>query len=73
MRKRFKWTRDRYYRAKHLARLLSAFEPYKLPDEQPGLARRYCDLMQPIWKQSDPFERPVWLRLEDTKPDGVPF
>lgn len=72
-RKRFKWTRERYYQAKHLTRLMGRFDPYHMPDRQPGLMGRYCDLMRPIWEQRCPFEIPVWMRLEASKPDGIPF
>ena len=72
-RKRFKWTRERYYKAKQLTRLVGRFDPYHIPDQQPGLMARYCELMRPIWEQRCKFEQPLWLRLEASKPDGIPF
>lgn len=70
MLKTFRWTRKRYYRAQHLARLQSQL---CTPMQTPAIGEAYFALMRPIWDQRDPLDRPLWLRLEDTKPDGIPF
>lgn len=71
-RDRFRWTRERYYRAHHLNRLLNRFQC--LP-EMPRLLERYYALRALHPQHDDPLKRLVCFRLDDKRrlDDGIPF
>ena len=68
-RRRFRWTRERYRKARHLARFFSRFV-YELPSEPPRLLQRYFELWQRHPQRDDPLLQPVRYRYER---DDIPF
>lgn len=70
--KRFQWTRARYHRAHHLARLLPRF--YILPEEAPALVQRYWNLWEQHPQRSDELAQPMMSREPYCwRDDGLPF
>lgn len=67
--KRFRWTRGRYRKAHHLARLLARF--YILPDDAPELVQRYFRLWEQHQQSADPLLAPLRWRLG--LDDEIPF
>ena len=68
---KFKWTRKRFYKAKHLSRLLCQF-----PVNAPPLVDRYHQLLTDHYDtcaRRDPLSEPIQYRLERSKDDGIPF
>lgn len=68
---RFRWTRARYRRADHLARLLSRMQ-HDL-HAPPELVERYFRLWSRYRPEADPLAEPLWLRLSRFKGDDIPF
>lgn len=64
-----KWTRKRWYRAKHLSRLLTLIRPYG-PDI-PQLVDDYIDIVEQLDRR-DPLADPIRYRLALHKGE-VPF
>lgn len=69
-RKRFRWTRARYYKAHRLSRYFDR-HVYDLPSDPPVLLRLFWDLMKGIGR-SDPLLTPMRLR-ERYQSDDIPF
>lgn len=68
---RFKWTRKRFYKAKHLSRLLCQFQA-----SAPPLVDRYHELLNENYDtcgRRDPLSEPIQYRLERFKGDEIPF
>jgi hypothetical protein len=70
MAKPFRWTRAKYKRAHHLARLFAGFLHYR--SEVPELVRRYQELEQQYPNCSDPLLTPLRYRA-DLRFGDVPF
>jgi len=72
-RTRFRWTRERYYRAQHLDRLLPQLTSTTSP---PSLVVRLHELIRQnpgMWNR-DPLDRPLWLRHHERFGDpDIPF
>lgn len=68
MAKKFRWTRARYKRASHLARLLPQMFGWR--STPPLLVQRYLDLWKQHPQQTDPLTVPYWRRYPT---DDVPF
>ncbi len=64
----FRWTRAKYKRASHLARLLPQI--YSIHASAPPLVQRWLDLMEPIGQQRDPLTVPLRYRHPS---DEIPF
>ena len=67
-RKRFKWTRAKYRRADHLARLLG--RQITVVGEEPDLVRRYFELWARHPQHNDPLLQPLRYRVGL---DDIPF
>lgn len=68
-RRRFRWTRERYRKAQHLARFYGRWV-YELPSEPPRLLQRYFELWERHPQRDDPLLQPVKYRYER---DDIPF
>jgi hypothetical protein len=62
-RRRFRWTRERYRKAQHLARFFSRWV-YELPGEPPRLLQRYFELWERHPQRDDPLLQPVRYRYD---------
>lgn len=72
-RRRFRWTRERYRKAAHLARYF-ARHGYSLPSEPPALVRRYWALWERHPQRDDPLTKPMcWREPYISRDDDVPF
>jgi hypothetical protein len=60
--KRFKWTRERYYRAHHLSRLLMRLNGYGYAP--PPLVQRLIDLYALHPEKHDPLTTPIEWRYD---------
>ena len=68
---KFRWTRERFYKAQHLNRLLC-----QLPVNAPPLVDRYHKLMNEHYDtccRRDPLLEHLEYRLERFKGDEIPF
>ena len=68
--RKFKWSRDRYRKAHHLARLFSRWDCQQLPSEPPDLLRRYFELWERHPQHNDPLLMPLKYRYDTS---GIPF
>jgi len=68
-RHRFRWTRERYRKAQHLARFFSRWM-YDLPSETPRLLQRYFDLWERHPQRNDQLLQPLAYRYDR---DDIPF
>lgn len=64
--KRFRWTRTKYRRAQHLARLLARFE--NMPSDAPAIVERYWGLWAQYHSYGDPLLRPISWRYDPEIP-----
>lgn len=71
-RKRFKWTRSRYYKARSLVRFMNR-HVCELPDEMPDLMRRYVELWERHPQREDLLELPQWRRPRYSELNDIPF
>jgi hypothetical protein len=71
-RRRFRWTRERYYKAAHLSRYF-ARHVYDLPSEPPGLLERYWELWRRYPCGDDPLLTPLRHRHAFRDDDDIPF
>ena len=72
-RKRFRWTRRRYEKARELARFMDR-HLCELPDQMPDLLRRYFDLWARYPQRDDPLTLPQWRRPQYSgRNDDIPF
>ncbi|MBX3610354.1 MAG: hypothetical protein KF871_10715 [Hydrogenophaga sp.] len=62
MSRRFRWTRERYYRAHHLSRLLLRLNGYSY--EPPSLVQRLMDLYALHPSNGDPLTVPIGWRYD---------
>lgn len=62
-RRRFRWTRERYRKASHLARFYSRWV-YDLPSEPPRLLKRYFELWESRPQRDDPLLQPLRYRFD---------
>lgn len=70
-RKRFRWTRRRYEKARELARFMDR-HLCELPDQMPDLLRRYVELWERHPQNDDPLLIPM-LRRPAYCRDDIPF
>lgn len=70
MNRRFRWTRERYYRAHHLNRLL-----WRFTGNAPALVERFHELIDstPGMNGTDPLTLPLRIRHWDRLDDSIPF
>lgn len=68
-RRRFRWTRERYYKAHHLSRFFARWV-YELPSEPPRLLQRLWELYERHPQNTDPLLTPLKYRHER---DEIPF
>lgn len=67
-RNRFRWTRERYYRAHHLSRFLLRLNGYGYAP--PPLVQRLIDLYARYPEKGDPLTTPIEYRYDR---DDIPF
>ena len=73
MRRRFRWTRERYRKAESLSRYFSR-HVYDLPSEPPELLRLLWELWAQHPQHNDPLLMPFKWRLRTFYPDDeIPF
>lgn len=68
---KFKWTRKRFYKAKHLSRLLC-----QMPVSEPPLVDLYHQLLSDHYDsvgRRDPLSEPIKYRLARFADDDIPF
>ena len=70
-RKRFRWTRRRYEKARELARFMDR-HLCELPDQMPDLLRRYVELWARHPQNEDPLLIPMQRRPAYCR-DDIPF
>lgn len=68
-RRRFRWTRERYYKARHLSRFFARWI-YELPSEPPRLLKHLWELCEQHPQNDDPLLTPLKYRHER---DEIPF
>jgi len=72
-RRSFRWTRERYRKAAHLARYFSRYV-YDLPSDPPSLLHRYWELWGRHRQRDDPLLQSVRARLIRLRDDDdIPF
>lgn len=65
-----RWTRKRWYRAKHLARLMRHIRPYD--PSVPQLVGDYIEVVENLDRR-DPLAEPIHYRLTLHKGEIIPF